>query len=111
MKINFGAIAFIIGLVLAVFIALFGTLGTWATWVLAVLGLLVGLFNVTGKESGRFLLAAIAFVVTFNSLAVIFAPIAVIGPILQNFFGLMVVFMAAATAVVAISSLFTIAKN
>lgn len=111
MKINFGAIAFIVGLILAVFIALFGTLGSWATWALAALGLVVGLLNVTGKEAGRFLLAAVAFVVTFTSLGTIFAPLPVAGPVIQGFFNQMVVFMAPATAVVAISSLFSIVKN
>lgn len=111
MKVNWGGIAFIVGLVLAVFLALFGKLGDWPTWVLAVLGLIVGLLNVTGREAGRFLLAAIAFVVTFNSLGIIFAPIPVMGSVLQNFFGLMVVFVAPAAAVVAISSLVAITKN
>jgi hypothetical protein len=111
MKVNFGGIAFIIGLVLAVFIALFGTLGSWATWVLAALGLVVGLLNVTGRESGKFLIATIAFIVTFNSLGAIFGVIPVVGTFIQNFFGQMVVFVAPAAAVVAISSLIAITRN
>lgn len=111
MKMNFGAIAFVVGLILAVFVSLFGTLGSWATWTLAALGLVVGLLNVTGREAGRFLVAAIAFVVTFTSLGTIFAPLPVLGGPIQAFFSQMVVFMAPATAVVAISSLFAIVKN
>jgi len=40
-----------------------------AYYVLAILGLIVGLFNVTDKEMVRFLVASIAFMVTFNSLS------------------------------------------
>jgi hypothetical protein len=111
MKINFGGVAFIVGLILAVFIALFGAVGSWATWALAALGLVVGLLNVTGKESGKFLVASIAFIVTFNSLGTIFGVVPVVGPFIQSFFGQMVVFVAPATAVVAISSLIAITKN
>lgn len=111
MKLNYGGLAFVIGLILAIIIALFGTVGSWATWVLAFLGFVVGLFNVTGKETGRFLLASIAFIVTFNSLGAVFSIIPVIGVAIQSFFGLMVVFVAPATAVVAISSLISITKN
>lgn len=112
MKLNFGAIAFVVGLVLAVILALVGgSMNSWATWVLAVLGLIVGLLNVTGREAGRFLLATVAFVVTFSSLATVFAVIPIIGTAIATFFQLMVVFIAPATAVVAISSLFAITKN
>lgn len=111
-KVNWGGIAFIVGLILAVFIALFGkSIGGWATWVLAVLGLIVGLLNVTGREAGRFLLATIAFVVTFGSLGTIFGVMPVVGPTIETFFGLMVVFVAPAAAVVAISSLLAITKD
>ena len=111
MKFNIGGISFIIGLILAVFIALFGTIGSWATWALAALGLVVGLLNVTGKEAGKFLIASIAFIVTFNSLGAIFGVVPVVGPFIQSFFGQMVVFVAPGAAVVAISSLIAITKN
>lgn len=112
MRINFGGIAFIVGLILAVFISLFGAdVGSWATWTLAALGLVVGLLNVTGKEAGRFLIAAIAFIVTFSSLGAIFAPMPVVGNFIKSFFEQLVVFMAPATAVVAVSSLIAITKN
>jgi hypothetical protein len=41
----------------------------------------------------------------------VFSVIPVIGAAIQSFFGLMVIFVAPATAVVAISSLISITKN
>jgi len=110
-KIDFGGIAFIIGMVLAILIALFGTTATWPIWVLAVLGLIVGLLNVTGRESGKFLLATIAFMVTFNALSRVFEPMGVIGAFLNSFFGLLIIFVAPAAAIVAISSLIAITRK
>ncbi|MDD5086299.1 MAG: hypothetical protein PHV16_00960 [Candidatus Nanoarchaeia archaeon] len=110
-KLDIGGIAFIVGMVLAIVIALFGTTATWVIWVLAVLGLIVGLLNVTGKESGKFLLATIAFMVTFNALSRVFEPLGSIGAFLNSFFGLLIVFVGPAAAIVALISLIHITKK
>jgi uncharacterized membrane protein len=108
-KMNFGGIAFIAGMVLAIVIALFGLEADWVIWVLAVLGLIVGLLNVTAKETGKFLIATIAFVVTFNSLSQVFAEVGI--TLIGTFLNLLVVFVAPAAAVVALTSLITITKK
>jgi len=108
---SIGGWAFIVGLVLAIVIALLGVQQNWAIYVLAILGLIVGLMNVSDKEVLKFLVAAIAFITTFTALSKVFAPIPLIGGFLESFFGLLVVFVAPATAVVAISALLSITKD
>jgi len=58
-----GPIAFYIGLIIAI-ATIFITPSGWLYLALAVLGVIVGLVNITAKESGAFLLATIAFIVT-----------------------------------------------
>ena len=57
-----GPVAFYIGL-LIVIIAMFVTPSGWLYVVLGILGVIVGLLNITSKESGPFLFATIAFIV------------------------------------------------
>jgi hypothetical protein len=112
MGVKIGGIAFIVGLVLAVIVAIMGANNaSWAIYVLAVLGLIVGLMNVTEKESLKFLVASIAFITTFTALGTVVAPLGTVGDFLSNFFGLLVVFVSPAAAIVAISSLLAITKD
>ena len=57
-----GPAAFYIGL-LIVIIAMFVTPSGWLYVALGILGVIVGLLNITSKESGPFLFATIAFIV------------------------------------------------
>jgi hypothetical protein len=57
-----GPAAFYIGLLVAI-VAAFVTPSGWLYVVLAVIGVIVGLLNVTAKETGPFLFASIAFIV------------------------------------------------
>ena len=57
-----GPAAFYIGLLIAI-IAAFITPSGWLYVGLAVLGVIVGLLNITARESGPFLFATIAFIV------------------------------------------------
>jgi ATP synthase protein I len=112
-KLDLGGIAFIVGMVLAIIIAIFAGSPppAWAVWVLAVLGLIVGLMNVTAKETGRFLIAAIAFMVTFSSLSEVFAIIPALEGFLVSFFRLLIAFVGPAAAIVALISLIHITKK
>ena len=58
-----GPAAFYIGLLIALVTA-FIVPSSWLYVGLAVLGVIVGLLNITAKETGPFLFAAIAFIVT-----------------------------------------------
>jgi drug/metabolite transporter (DMT)-like permease len=106
-----GGWAFVIGLIIAIIIAIFGTEQTWPVYLLLVLGLIVGLLNVSDKETGHFLIAAIAFLLTFTALGSVAAGIPAIGDNLVVFFNLVNTFIAPAAAVVAFKELFAHAKN
>jgi hypothetical protein len=106
-----GGWAFVIGLILAVVIALLGIEQTWPIYILLVLGLIVGLLNISDKEVGPFLIAAIAFMFTFTALSNVVEVIPVVGGTLAQFFSLVNAFVAPAAAVVAFKELFARAKN
>lgn len=110
-----GAWAFLIGVILAVIIGVFGlstTEGIWAV-ILVVLGLIIGLLNIGGVELKDFLLAGTVLVVvsamggtTLTSLTTA-GYIEKIVPVLQA----LVVLFTPATIVVALKAVFAMAKK
>ena len=79
----------------------------WMYWVLAVLGLIVGFMNITAAETQGFLIASIALMLSATSIiAIPFIGLAVTA-VLAN----VVVFISSAVLIVAITSLFEIAKD
>ena len=98
--------SFVVGLVIAVA----GGLGfeqAWFGWVLAVLGLIVGFLNIRDKESQTFLLAAIALIVAANAVG----AIPYIGEVIARIIANLVIFLGGAVLVVAVKSLFVVAKD
>ena len=108
-----GAWAFMIGLILAIIVALISGANApeWAVLVLAILGIIVGLFNVRGTEVQKFLVAAIAFLLSFSSLGTVIKGLMLNLVGVDTFFYLLSVFIAPAAAVVAVKALFTLAKD
>jgi len=109
MKRSLGGWAFLIGILIAVLAGIFvSELSASITGVLVVIGIIVGLFNVTGKESHSFLLATVALVIV-SSLGgqVISSSIAILGNILRA----LLVLIVPATIVVAIREAFSVAKS
>lgn len=97
-----GSWAFVVGLIIAGVMGLVGA-GNLTVWILAVLGLIVGLLNVTGGESHKFLVASIAFLVSAQGLNVVWTAL---GPYVSN----IVIFVAPAAAVVALRALYDMAR-
>lgn len=110
---NIGILAFLGGLVLAIILAVVSANNTpiWAVIVLATLGIIVGLLNVSAAEVQKFLVAAIAFLLSFSSLSALFTRFAGGWLAVGTFFGLLVVFMAPAAAIVAIKALYLLARD
>ena len=110
-----GIWAFVIGMILAVIISIFSTTDTpaWVLGVLAILGLIVGFLNVTKEESVPFLVASLAFLVSFQSLAATLSIITfgVIAKQIAAFFQLLSVFIAPAAAIVAVIALYHISRD
>lgn len=101
-----GKWAFIAGLVIAVAAGL-GFNQPWVGWVLAVLGLVVGFMNVSGSESFRFLVAAIALIVAANALG----GLPFVGGYASNIIAYVITFLSAAVLVVALKSLFELSSD
>jgi hypothetical protein len=72
-----------------------------------VLGLVVGFMNITGEETKTFLLAAIGLMLSASSIM----GIPLIGVAVTAVLANVVAFMAAAVLVVALKSLFEVAKD
>ncbi len=108
-----GEWAFIIGVLVAIVVSLFNVSGSVAGWLvllLVVLGLIVGLLNVTEKETTPFLIAAAALLITGTtggSLAII----PVIGGYLQDIVQNIAVFVTPAAIVVALKAIQSLAKG
>lgn len=100
-----GSIAFLAGLIIAVIGAFINV--DWFPWVLAVLGLVVGFLNVSGGESRRFLIAAIAFMMAAYSLD----SLPMVGEQIGNIMHNIGYFVGSATLLVAIKALFDIGKD
>ena len=101
-----GKYAFLVGLVIAVA----GGLGfeqAWFGWALAVLGLVVGFLNISDKESQTFLLAAIALIVATSAVG----AIPYIGEGMTRIIANLVLFLGGAVLVVAVKSLFAVARD
>lgn len=99
-----GRIAFYVGLVIAI-VAGWMQLGTTGIIALVVLGLIVGLLNVTGKETNRFLLATLVLLVAGVALKDMF------GNIVASILNAYIVFTAASGLVVALKEVYAIQKS
>ncbi|MFH1289835.1 MAG: hypothetical protein ABIH92_00325 [Nanoarchaeota archaeon] len=112
-----GAWAFLIGMILAVLVGIFGRNQTNPLFlgILALLGLIVGYF-VTEKEVQTFLLASVSLViVSFAGIQGLVLDAAIrgvsIGRIISSVLGALLVMFVPATIVVALKTVFSIAKK
>ncbi|MBU1201878.1 MAG: hypothetical protein KJ583_07625 [Nanoarchaeota archaeon] len=105
-KKTFGSWAFLIGFVLAL---VFGVIGVTQViaWVLVVLGLVVGFLNIADDETQQFLMSgAVLVIVSYmgsQAMSII--------PLLANVLIAMMLLFIPATVIVAIKSVFALAKN
>ncbi|MBS3113490.1 hypothetical protein J4448_00150 [Candidatus Woesearchaeota archaeon] len=108
-----GEWAFLIGIVIAIVVSLFTVNDAVAGWLvlfLVVLGLIVGLLNVSEKETTPFLVAAAALLITGTASSSL-AIIPVIGGYLQDIVLNIAVFVTPAAIVVALKAIQSLAKN
>lgn len=106
-----GAWAFLIGVILAVIIGLFGLTASWTIPLLLILGILVGLLNVGGSEAKDFMLAGVVLIIASalggQMLLNLSVSIFDIGAVLQA----LVTLFVPATIIVALRSVFSAAKR
>src|SRR3989344_5397160 len=113
-----GSWAVLLGLVLAVLsalVALDANLGNMITLLLVVIGVVVGLLNVTDKETVAFLVASIAFMVSVGGLAPLVIALGgasgFVGGFVAKMLSNIAVFVAPAAAIVAIKAIYDISKD
>ena len=108
-----GKWAFLIGILLAVIVGLFGSLTSTIIAILLVIGIIVGLLNVGSKEATPFLLAVVSLIlvaafgadvltVTYNIGGWILNPVNILKAIMA--------LIVPATIIVALKTVFSIAK-
>lgn len=119
---SIGAWAFLIGVVLAIIIGLattlipFPALAAYSTQIyaiLVILGIVVGFMNVSGKESQTFLFAGAILVIVskFGIESVTGTVIGIgVGDAAAAVFGALIALFAPATIIVALKTVFSIAK-
>jgi len=117
-----GAWTFLIGVILAIGIGIFTTLlpipalieySPEIYGILVLIGLIVGFLNVTGKESQTFLIAGAVLVIVskFGLESVTGTIIGIgIGDAVASVFGALIALFAPATIIVALKTVFSIAK-
>ena len=108
-----GAWAFLGGLLIAVILGFMPSAisPTNTVLVLGILGIIVGLINVTEKEVGNYLVANIAFLVASDGLLTLAMVIPTVGAYLANIVSNIIAFVAPGAAIVALKSIFQIAKR
>mgnify|MGYP001614593209 CR=1 FL=1 len=102
-----GSWAFLIGLVVAVVVGLFGQLGSVWLMALVVIGLLVGLLNVADRETTPFLMSGVILIIASAFGGNVLSPVPYAGPIFDALLSLFV----PATIVVAVKNVFSIARD
>ena len=102
-----GSWAFLVGLIIAIVIGLFGQLVSAWLMALVIIGLLVGLLNVADRETTPFLMSGLVLIIASAYGADVLAPVPYAG---QIFDALLVLFVPA-TIVVAVKNVFTLARS
>lgn len=115
-----GAWAFLIGVILALVIGLFSTrLGTSANStiliILIVAGIIIGLFNISDKESQGFLFAALALIIVSfmgqGAISVLGSVGYGVGDALKGILNALLILFVPTTIIVALKLVFDIARD
>ncbi|MBI2653266.1 hypothetical protein HYX02_00495 [Candidatus Woesearchaeota archaeon] len=118
MEKQIGNYSFIVGVIVAVVLGLaaprLGTATAWLWSLLVVLGIIVGLLNVSGKETKEFLLVTVSLViVAFAGSAQIdtWSNVQLIGTYLKGIFDSLLAFVVPASVVVALKDVWGLARG
>lgn len=105
-----GHYAFFVGLVLVVAFAFVSDQVTnlTRTSILMILGLVVGLLNITRKESSKFLIASLVLIIAPSATAI---TIGTIDPVLTEMWTNVVIFVATSAIVVATKVIYELAED
>jgi len=100
--------SFMIGIALAVLAGLMPQLQTvQVMWLLVVLGIVVGLLNITAKETQEFLVATVALIIAASSGQVLVQVNTVVSVMLAN----IIAFVFPAALIVALKAIWALAQD
>lgn len=102
-----GSWAFLIGVILAIILGLFGALSSVMTFILVLIGLVVGLLNIGDEEVQPFLLSGAVLIIASAFGQQVVSAVAILDNILE---ALLIVFVPA-TIIVALKNVFTLARK
>lgn len=102
-----GSWSFLIGVILAVILGAIGSINQTIAIVLVILGLIVGLLNITDAEVTPFLLAGAVLVIV----AALGSTVLGIIPVVARILNAILILFVPATVLVALKSVFSLAKN
>jgi len=106
-----GSYAFIAGVLIAVIASVVSLDTTLVTEALVVLGIIVGLINVTEKETQPFLVAAVSMVLVAYMAGTGFEDVPVIGQALKVTLRGIITFVSPAVIIVALKQIYSVAKS
>lgn len=106
-----GSYAFIAGVLIAVIASVVTLDKTMVTSALVVLGLIVGLINVTEKETQPFLVAAVSMVIVAYMTRTGIETVPLIGEILKSTLNGIMTFVSPAVLIVALKQIYSMAKD
>ena len=107
MNAKIGHWSFIVGVLLAIIAGLIPQLQTsTVTWILIILGLVIGLLNITAKETTEFLVAVIALLIVGSA-----GAIPVLGGIILAILANIVALSAPAALIVALKAIYSLAAE
>jgi len=103
-----GSWAFLIGIILAVILGVFsGTLSSLMITILVILGLVIGLLNISDEEVRPFLMAGAVLVIVASLGNDVMGSV----PMLERILNAVLALFVPATMIVALKSVFTLAKG
>ncbi len=102
-----GSWAFLVGIILAVILGLVAQVNKPLVIILVLLGIIVGLFNVAGKETTSFLVSGVVLIIAAAFSKDLFKVVEVLGNLVQS----LLAFIVPATIIVAVKNVFSLAKN
>jgi len=108
--------AFIVGVVAAVVIGIFGAtfLAEWQGALISLLvvaGIIVGFFNISPEETNNYLLAAVSLVIVSSLGGQALAQVDMIGMYLSSIFNALMAFIVPAVIVVGLKAVYYVAKD
>ena len=108
-----GRWAFIVGLILAIILGIvpFGAYSSVAVSILVIIGLIVGLLNITMKESTPFLISAVVLVIVAGFGSAALANVQYIGTYLRNILQTLLMLIVPATIIVCLKEIYLFAER